>query len=124
MKNKTFQRVITLIFGLAFIGSTGAIVLAGLFDNKEPVAETAVNPQLSEEQIQSQIRGYEKVLEREPENLTALNGLAQLYLQTGNAEAAIAPLEKLAQLQPQQQEYQQILQVLKQQQNSTINNEQ
>ncbi|WP_036480504.1 tetratricopeptide repeat protein [Myxosarcina sp. GI1] len=124
MKNKTFQRIITLIFGLAFIGSTGAIVLAGLFDNQKPVAETAVNPQSSEKQIQSQIRGYEKVLEREPENLTALNGLAQLYLQTGNAEAAIAPLEKLARLQPQQQEYQQILQVLKQQQNSTIDNEQ
>lgn len=115
MNKKNLQRIVILMFGLAFIGSTGAAVLAGLFDNRNTTSNTVANTESLEEQIQAQVRGYEKVLEREPENLTALTGLAQLYLQTGNPEQAIPTIEKLAKLQPERQEYQDILQILKQQ---------
>lgn len=115
MNKKNLQRIVILMFGLAFIGSTGAVVLAGLFDNRNTASNTVSNSQTPEEQIQARVRGYEKVLEREPENFTALNGLAELYLQTGNTEKAIPVIEQLAQLQPERQEYQNILEVLKQQ---------
>jgi thioredoxin-like negative regulator of GroEL len=117
MGNKTLQRILVAVFGLAFIGSTGAIVMAGLFSNKNATSPTASNntPSL-EEQAEIQARGYEKVLEREPENMTALTGLVEIYLQTGNVDKAIPPLEKLVQFYPEQKEFEQILQVIKQQQ--------
>lgn len=94
MGNKTLQRILVTIFGLAFIGSTGAAVIAGLFSNSnDTTPEQSVDAPSIEEQVQIRASGYEKVLEREPENFTALSGLAEIYLQTGNIEKAIPPLE-------------------------------
>ena len=45
-----------------------------------------------------------------------INGLAELYLQTGQPEKAIPTLEKLVEYYPEQQEYASILQLIKQQQ--------
>jgi cytochrome c-type biogenesis protein CcmH/NrfG len=63
-----------------------------------------------------QISGYEKVLEREPKNATALQGLAQIYLQTGKIEKAVPVIEKLVAYYPDQPQYAGVLQVIKQQQ--------
>ena len=116
MTNKMLQRIMIVIFGLAFVASTGAIIIAGLFDNKNSAQSPVVSNTLSlEEQAEIQARGYEKVLEREPQNMTALTGLAEIYLQTGNVEKAIPPLEKLVQFYPEQKEFEQILQAIKQQ---------
>ena len=65
-----------------------------------------------------QVDGYEKVLEREPQNLTALEGLAQIHLQTSNVEEAIPVLEKMVEYYPERQEYAGILDIVKQQQAS------
>lgn len=55
--------------------------------------------------LESVALGYEMVLQREPENETALRGLLEARLKQGNIEDAIAPLEKLAQLNPTQTDY-------------------
>lgn len=55
--------------------------------------------------LESVALGYEMVLQREPENENALKGLLEARLKQGNLENAIAPLEKLAQLNPTQTEY-------------------
>ena len=63
---------------------------------------------LSEQQLamlQAEASGYQKVLEREPNNETALNGLLEIRLQQKDISGAISPLEKLAKLHPQQTEY-------------------
>ena len=117
-KGRTLSRVVTLVLGLGFAGSTIAIALSSVFSQTN---HNAANPGNSEdataveEQIQLQASGYEKVLAREPNNITALEGLTQIYLQTGQPQKAIPTLEKLVEHYPEQQEYAGILQLIKQQ---------
>ena len=120
-KNKTLLRVATLVMGLGFAGSTLAIALSSVFSRNNYSANNAEHPSdgpSAAEQIQMQVNGYQKVLEREPKNITALQGLAQIYLQTGNPEKAIPALEKLVEYYPEQKEYASILQIIKQQEAS------
>ncbi|MEM7594942.1 MAG: tetratricopeptide repeat protein [Cyanobacteria bacterium P01_A01_bin.83] len=120
-KSKTLSRIVTLILGLGFAGSTLAIALSSVFSQNDYSASnsdnSAENPSV-EEQIQLQIGGYEKVLAREPKNFTALNGLAEIYLQTGQPEKAVPTLEKLVEYYPEQQEYASLLELIKQQRDS------
>ena len=115
-KGKKLSRIVTLILGLGFVGSTLAIALSSVFsqNNSNNVASNPDDPSI-EEQIQVQVSGYEKVLEREPQNVTALEGLAQIYLQTGDPKRAIPALEKLVEYYPEQPEYAGILEIIKQQ---------
>jgi tetratricopeptide (TPR) repeat protein len=56
-------------------------------------------------QLQSQAQGYAKVLQREPENQVALKGLLDTRLQLGDINGSLAPLEKIAALNPQTPDY-------------------
>jgi tetratricopeptide (TPR) repeat protein len=55
--------------------------------------------------LASLVTGYELVLQREPDNINAWRGLLETQLRQGNIEAAIAPLQKLTQLDPQALDY-------------------
>ena len=116
-KSKTLSRIVTLVLGLGFAGSTIAIALSSLFNQNNSLTASNSNTDTAslEEQTQLQIDGYEKVLEREPENVTALEGLAQIYIQTGDPKQAIPTLEKLVKYYPEQPEYAGILNLIKQQ---------
>ena len=73
---------------------------------------------LSKEQLtklEAEANGYQKVLEREPNNNTALTGLLKIRLQQKDLPGAIAPLEKLAKLNPEQTEFANLLAQAKQQ---------
>lgn len=70
---------------------------------------------VEQEKLASQALGYQMVLEREPDNQTALRGLLDTRLQQGDLKQAIEPLEKLAQLNPQQSDYLLLLAEAKQQ---------
>lgn len=68
-----------------------------------PSGQTAAtNPQ---SQLADQVRGFELVLQREPENQTALEGLAKAKIQLGDVKGAIPSIEKLAQLNPTRTQY-------------------
>ena len=72
--------------------------------------QTAQSGEKQSELLQAQARGYELVLQREPDNVTALRGLLQVRLEligqgVGDIKDAIAPLEKLASLNPETTEY-------------------
>ncbi|HEY9662068.1 MAG TPA: tetratricopeptide repeat protein, partial [Allocoleopsis sp.] len=60
---------------------------------------TAVDP------VQQEIKGYEQVLQREPNNQAALEGLVNARLKMNDAAGAIEPLEKLVQLHPERTDY-------------------
>lgn len=121
-KTKTLSRVVTLVLGLGFAGSTLAIALSSVFsqNNSSSVSQN-IDEAAIDEQIQQQISGYEKVLEREPQNITALEGLAQIYLQTGDPKQAIPTLEKLVEYYPEQEQYAGILEIIEQQEASRSN---
>lgn len=55
--------------------------------------------------LQGTIEGYKAVLEREPENQTALIGLIQAQIALGDLPATVEPLERLANLNPEVPEY-------------------
>lgn len=115
---KTLVRIVTLIMGLGFAGSTLAIALSSMFSQENNTAsqseQSGVNGS-TEKQVQMQVEGYEKVLAREPKNITALEGLTQIYLQTNNIAKAVPLLEKMVKYYPERQEFAGILQIIKQQ---------
>lgn len=55
--------------------------------------------------LEAEAKGYQKVLEREPHNETALRELLNIRLQQQDLVGAIAPLETLAQIHPRVTEY-------------------
>jgi tetratricopeptide (TPR) repeat protein len=56
-------------------------------------------------QLQLQAQGYAKVLQKEPDNQVALKGLLDTRLQLGDVKGSLAPLEKIAALNPQTPDY-------------------
>ncbi|MBM0741138.1 tetratricopeptide repeat protein [Phormidium sp. CLA17] len=107
---------------LAFLGISIAPLLSGLFPSNQaaPVASSptpgaSASPEVKKEELELQAKGYEAVLQREPENPTALRGLLESRLALGDVKGAIAPLEKLAKLNPNETYYAVLLAQAKQQ---------
>ena len=65
------------------------------------------SPVVSQEtaRLENEALGYQLVLEREPDNENALLGLLETRLRQEDLDAAITPLKRLAQLNPQQPDY-------------------
>lgn len=124
-RNRWIVQVILVLAVLAFVGVSVVPIIAA-FNNKEPQTQNTTSNQGSspssdpKSKLQDEVRGYELVLQREPENQTALKGLLQARLQLlsqkqGDIQGVIEPLEKLAKLNPEQTEYAVLLAQAKQQ---------
>lgn len=101
MDKKLLQRILVVVFGSAFVASTGAVIIGSLLSREPaaanyPAAETA-DPL---EQLKAQASGYEKVLAREPNNTNALISLFRIRREIGDLQGAIAPLDKLMAMYP------------------------
>jgi predicted Zn-dependent protease len=109
-EKKPLKRIITLLSAVAFLGSTGFAV-AGLFSSalQEPEKSAPTKVGSAEQQLQAKERGYELVLEREPENQVALQGLVETRLQRNDLQGAIEPMEKLVKLNPNDPQYKAVL---------------
>ena len=109
-KSRGFLMAVVVLVIIAFLGFSLSPLLGGLLEanqkNSQPTAsptQTSVADQ--EADLLAQARGYELVLQREPDNPTALQGLLQVRLELiqsgkGNIEEVIPPLEKLSELNP------------------------
>ncbi|MGM0456466.1 MAG: tetratricopeptide repeat protein [Cyanobacteriota bacterium] len=104
-----FSRIVLAIGLIAFLGFSIAPLLGGVLQanqgNSSPTptnTPAASNPQ---EDLQAQERGYKLVLEREPDNRTALRGLIDVRRQLNDIEGTIEPLERLAELNPEESRY-------------------
>ena len=116
MKKKPIKRILVILFGSAFVGSTVFMLIGSLFGRREqpPIhtADSTVSNEAPEvnyrnnaqSRLQAQIVGYEKLLEKEPENTTILTNLIRIRLEIGDLEGAVEPLTKLAKLQPERTE--------------------
>jgi len=113
-RKKRILRIFTAISAIAFLGSTG-FGLVRMLTN--PAQSTQVSTQAEDltQQLQAQARGYEMVLQREPENQIALQGLVEIRLQMKDFEGITEPLETLVRLNPEQEQYKTLLATIEQQ---------
>ncbi len=124
-ENRLVVRVILALAVLAFIGVSILPILDGFNASRSSQANNPSNnkgtaPVDQKTKLQDEVRGYELVLQREPENQTALKALLQarlqlLALKQGEIKDVIPPLEKLAKLNPDQTRYAVLLAQAKQQ---------
>lgn len=111
---KKLQRILILASGLAFLGSTG-VFLIGVFNNPSPSnPEIQTQTDSVEEKLKQQEKGYEAVLQREPNNPAALQGLVETRLQMGNLQGAIEPTKKLIELYPNEPKLKELLAAIEQ----------
>lgn len=80
-----------------------------------PDANPAADPVAMQTELEAQAKGYEMVLEREPNNQTALQGLVDARIQLGDINGVVGPLEKLVELNPNVPDYAVLLAQTKQQ---------
>ena len=130
-RNRWIVQVVLAVAILAFVG-VSVIPIIGAFNNTPPSNQNTASTKRSlpsadqKSKLEDEVRGYEQVLQREPENQTALKGLLQARLQLlsqkeksevkpADIQVVIEPLEKLAKLNPEQSEYSVLLAQAKQQ---------
>lgn len=89
------------MFGIVSLFSSGL----SSQHRQKPVAAVVSQESL----LAAKERGYETVLRREPQNQTALEGLANVRLEMNNGKGAIEPLQKLVKLHPDRADYQALL---------------
>lgn len=116
-RHQKTKQIVTLISVASFGGST----IFGLFNmyNKSLNSTRTAIPEKTEQQsptakLAAMEKGYLKVLNREANNVTALEGLVRVKLEQGDPKGAIAYLEKLVQLYPDNPGYKGLLGQLKQ----------
>ncbi len=124
-RNRWIVQVVLALAVVAFVG-VSLVPIIEAFNNPQPSTQNTASTRGSlpsseqKSKLQDEVRGYELVLQREPENQTALKGLLQARLQLlsqkqGDIQGVIEPLEKLAKLNPEQTEYAVLLAQAKQQ---------
>lgn len=112
MNDKRRRWIMVLVLGLAVVGllGTSLIPIMSVISQPQSSPTAASSPQAQKEDLQDQIKGYESVLQREPDNQTALRGLLyarlELIRQGGaDVKTVIDPLERLVRLNPAETQY-------------------
>ncbi len=114
-RKKVFITVLTIVGGISFLASTSYGMVEIMRKGMETPVQTApTDPAATKNaELLARAKGYETVLLREPNNLVALEGLAMAKIELNDAQGAIAPLEKLVQLSPQNPNYKAALEQVK-----------
>lgn len=110
-QNRWLINIILILAVLAFVGFSVIPIFSAWVENRQMSGATespyanGVNSESAQAEFQAQVTGYKAVLEREPNNETALLGLLQAQLQLNDIEGAVEPLETLAELNPEEARY-------------------
>ncbi|MHC5727801.1 MAG: tetratricopeptide repeat protein [Nostoc sp.] len=111
------QKIVTIVSMFSFFGSTVFAVIPAIQKASQP--QPVIASPSAESELQQQARGYELILQREPENQLALENLSMARLHLNDAKGAIAPLEKLVKLHPERQDYKVVLEQIKKQEGNS-----
>jgi len=108
-------KLYVLILGLvAFVGIGLAPIITPIVNGVMGAAQTTssntaatptTTPNSQQGDLEAQARGYELVVQREPNNETALRGLLETRLKLQDIPGAIAALEKLVAINPARTDY-------------------
>ena len=113
-KRRGFVGVILILSLIAFVGiSMGPLVgslLGANRSNTSPAPNSLETAQAKQADLEAQARGYELVLQREPDNETALEGFLQAKLELiamgqGDVKDVVQPLKTLSELNPENNKY-------------------
>ena len=110
-KGDRIKQIFAIVSMAGFAGSTifGMVSLFGSGLSSQHQQKQAAVVVSQESLLAAQERGYVGVLQREPLNQTALEGLANVRLQMDDTVGAIEPLEKLVKLNPDRADYKVLL---------------
>lgn len=108
------QKIFIIGSGIAFLAMM-VLPMFEVFNQPNPQTQAASSDTNPTEELKKVADGYQKVLDREPDNPTALQGLAEVRLKMGDLPGAIAPLEKLVKMYPQETKLKGLLDAIKQQ---------
>ncbi|WP_309738757.1 tetratricopeptide repeat protein [Chamaesiphon sp. OTE_20_metabat_361] len=107
-KKSIWTKVFIICSGVAFMGTSLLSVSGMISSSNQPTAsENAAQSQNA--QLQAEEKGFVTVLQREPNNQTALRGLVQIRLRRGDAPGTKAALEQLVKLNPTDKKYKEFL---------------
>ncbi len=112
MDKKKITQVVVLLSGVAFLGSSvagiGGLIVSSL-KQPNPKENTAHS---QDAQLQAQEKGFLGVLQREPNNPTALRGAIKIWrlrIQTGDTKGVKTTIEGLVKSNPQNKTYKELL---------------
>ncbi len=94
--------VLTII---VFLGFSFFPLLEGILPRWRSATSSSTPANNPNSDLAAQAKGYELVLQREPDNAAALRGLLDVRLQQGDLRGAITPLEKLSQVKSDEPDY-------------------
>ena len=108
VKNKRWLIGGVLIVAVAAFVSLSLLPLLGTTIDRRPSSEIQANAAQGtsgdanqQAELETRAKGYDLVLQREPDNQTALRGLVEARIQLGDLAGVIEPLEHLAELNPE-----------------------
>ena len=102
-KNRRWIYAALVLILLSLISFSILPLISSIVQASQGEQASLVTPETT--RLENEALGYQLVLEREPDNENALLGLLENRLTQGDLEAAIAPLQRLAQLNPKQPDY-------------------
>jgi hypothetical protein len=112
MDNKKITKVVVLLSGLAFLGSSVAGI-GGLIASSLKQSDQKANTAHSQDaQLQAQEKGFLGVLKREPNNPTALRGAIEIWrlrIDKGDAQGVKTMIEGLVKSNPKNKVYKELL---------------
>jgi tetratricopeptide (TPR) repeat protein len=117
-KRNRWLVVSVLVVAVAAFLALSIIPLLGTRVDRQTADSNATagqNGQVDAAELETRAQGYEMVLQREPDNQTALIGLIETRIQLGDIEGVIDPLGRLAELNPNETRYAVLLAQTKQQ---------
>ena len=120
-RNKKIERkkkLLAMVSVVSFVGSTVFAVIPLIQHAMQPQQPASVSPESS---LQQQAKGYELVLQREPNNQVALEKLSLVRLQLKDIKGSMELLEKLVKQHPDRQDYQVVLKDINKRKNTENN---
>lgn len=102
-RNRWLINSVLIVAVLAFVGLAIYPAVEAWRDSRSPTATSS--PAARQAELETQARGFELALEREPNNQTLLRGLVDTRIQMGDLKGAIDPIKKLAELNPADSSY-------------------